>query len=392
MNNIIVDLIKSYLYEILEQDWKYFIEGYTHAKNNCAIYFKINKLNWDITTFDFYKKFILDFNEYQTRELTNEYNKNNALNLSWDRLNNIDNKYQKMFEKLYIEQNIDKIALKEIDITPEIDINNNISSSDNSQSNNLIYFINEINEIDSGHKITNFSYLFIKYAYEYLYTYILTNDSSLKKILIAQLFKVSKDLLLYSKDAFFNNQTGLINNNKKITEKEISLYYSDLLIIENCLKIFLLGYPEQDINNTLNHLKNKCIDNIDNSVKKINDNIIQELNNISFDNYPSFDDGKEVNNYAKYFDKLKIIYDNLGNAFTSEKIKEIFNQRFKILFNDLNQIIIEKGGIKNEIGYMQFINDIIFIKKIITNMDLIDYNSFNEILDKCIRDSIKITI
>ena len=41
---------------------------------------------------------------------------------------------------------------------------------------------------------------------------------------------------------------------------------------------------------------------------------------------------------------------------------------------------------------MQFISDIIFIKKIITIMDLVDYNSFNEILDKCIRDSINITI
>ena len=392
MNNIIIDLIKSYLFEILEQDWKYFIEGYTYAKNNCEIYFKINKLNWDKTTFDFYKKFILDFNESQTRELTNEYNKNNGLNLSWDILNNIDIKYQKMFDKLYFCQNIDKIALKELDINQKIDINNNIGLFDNSQKNNLIYFINEINEIDSGHKISNFSCLFINYAYEYLYTYILTNDSSLKKILIDQLYKVSKDLLLYSKDIFVNNANGSINNNKKITEKEISLFYSDLLIIENCLKNFLIIYPEQDINIILNQLKNKSIENIENSIKKINDNIIQELNNISFDNYPSFIDGKEINNYAKYFNKLKEIYDDLINAFTSEKIKEIFNQKFEILFNNLNKIIIAKGGIKNENGYMQFISDIIFIKKIITIMDLVDYNSFNETLDKCIRDSIKITI
>ena len=393
MNNIIVDLIKSYLYDILEQDWKFFIEGYTHAKNNCEIYFKINKLNWNITTFDFYKKFILDFNESQTRELMNEYNKNNGLNLSWDELNNIDIKYQTMFSKLCIEQNIDKIILKEIDISQKIDINNNKSNLDILQNNNnLIYFINEINEIDSGHKISNFSCLFIKYVYEYLYTYILTNDLSIKKILVEQLYKVSKDLLLYTKDIFINNPSGLINNNKKITEKEISLYYSDLLIIEKCLKNFLLIYPQQDIIDILNQLKNKCIVDIENTIKKINDNIIQELNNISFDNYPSFNDGKEINNYAKYFDKLKKIYDYLGNTFNSEKIKEIFNQRFEILFNDFNKIIKEKGGIKNESGYMQFISDIIFIKKIITIMDLVDYNSFNEILDKCIRDSINITI
>ena len=189
-----------------------------------------------------------------------------------------------------------------------------------------------------------------------------------------------------------NNPSGLINHSKKITENEISLYYSDLLIIENCLKNFLLIYPEQDIIDILNQLKNKCIENIENSIKRINDNIIQDLNNISFDNYPSFNDGKEINNYAKSFDKLKKIYDALGNAFTSEKIKEIFNHSFEILFNDFNKIIVEKGGIKNENGYMQFISDIIFIKKIITIMDLIDYNSFSEILNKCIRDCIKLTV
>ena len=387
MNKIIIDLIKSYLNEILYEDWKYFIEGYTQAKNNCEIYLKINKLNWDSITFDIYKKFVLNFKESQTRELMNEYNKNNGLNLSWEQLINIDNKYQKMFEKLYIDNNIDKIKLKQIDITAKKDTNNNLFSLYNSENNNFIYFINEINGNDCGHKISNFSCLFIKYVYEFLYIYILTNDLSLKKILVEQLYKVTKDLLLYTEDLIVNNPTGLINNIKKITEKEISLYYSVLLVIENCLKNFLLIYPDQDINEILYELKNNCIDNIEDSLQKINYIIIQEFNNISFDNYPCFKGNKDINDFAKYFHKFKKIYDDLGNAFTSKNITEIFNNRFEILFNDFNQLVISKGKIKKEDGFIQFKNDILFIKKIISIMDLVEYSGFNEILDKRLKES-----
>ena len=392
MNKIIIGLIKSYLNEISYEDWKYFIEGYIQAKNNCEIYFKINQLNWDKITFDYYKRFIIYFKESQTKELMNEYNKNNNINLSWNQLANINEKFQKMFEKLYIEKNIDKTTIKQIDINQKKERDNMLFPSFNFEKNNFIYFINEVNGNDCGHKVSNFSCLFIKYAYEFLYIYILTNDLSLKKILVEQLYKVTKDLLLYTEDLIVNNPTGLINNTKKITEKEISLYYSDLLVIENCLKNFLLIYPEQDINEILYELKNNCIDNIEDYLQKTNNLIIEEFNKISFDHYPySYVHGnKEINNYAKYFHKFKKIYDCLGNAFTSENIKDIFNNRFEIFFNNFLKIIISKGAIENDKRFNQFKNDIIFIKKIISLMDLVEYKKYNEILDKCIKEVKKV--
>ena len=392
MNKIIIGLIKSYLNEISYEDWKYFIEGYIQAKNNCEIYFKINQLNWDKITFDYYKRFIIYFKESQTKELMNEYNKNNNINLSWNQLANINEKFQKMFEKLYIEKNIDKTTIKQIDINQKKERDNMLFPSFNFEKNNFIYFINEVNGNDCGHKVSNFSCLFIKYAYEFLYIYILTNDLSLKKILVEQLYKVTKDLLLYTEDLIVNNPTGLINNTKKITEKEISLYYSDLLVIENCLKNFLLIYPEQDINEILYELKNNCIDNIEDYLQKTNNLIIEEFNKISFDHYPyAYVHGnKEINNYAKYFHKFKKIYDGLGNAFTSENIKDIFNNRFEIFFNNFLKIIISKGAIENDKRFNQFKNDIIFIKKIISLMDLVEYKKYNEILDKCIKEVKKV--
>jgi hypothetical protein len=290
-----------------------------------------------------------------------------------------------MFEKLYVETNIDKITLKQIEINQKINKseNDNILSLYNSDNNNFIYFINEINGNDCGHRISNFSCLYIKYVYKFLYVYIVTKDSSLKKMLVDWLYKVTKDLLLYSEDIIVNNPTGLINNIKKVTEKEISLYFSDLLVIENCLKNFLSIYPDQDISEILYELKNNCIDNIVDSLQKISEDIIQEFKNISLDSYP-IHNNKEINNYAKFFNKFKKIYDDLENAFTSENIKEIFNNRFQILFSEFDQIIKDKNGIRNKKGFSQFKKDILFIKKIISIMDIIDYNKYNSLLDNYI--------
>ena len=386
----VLDLIKSYLHGIIYEDWKYFIDGYIKAKNDSEIYFKLNKLNWDEITYELYKKFIISFNESATKELMNEYNKNNNLNLSWDQLSTIDNKYQKMFEKLYVETNIDKLTLKQIETNQKMNKseNDNIFSLYNSDNNNFIYFINEINGNDCGHRISNFSCLFIKYVYKYLYVYIVTKDSSLKKMLVDWLYKVTKDLLLYTEDIIVNNPTGLINNIKDVTEKEIALYYSDLLVIENCLKNFISKYPDQDISEILYELKNNCIDNIVDSLQKISGAIIQEFINISFDSYP-FHNNKEINNYAKSFHKYKKVYDDLGNTFTSSNIKEIFNDALEYLFNELSQIILEKGLINNEKSFNQFKNDIYFIKKVISLLDMVEIDKFNEILDKFVSNIYK---
>ena len=200
-------------------------------------------------------------------------------------------------------------------------------------------------------------------------------------MLVDWLYKVTKDLLLYTEDIIVNNPTGLINNIKKVTEKEISLYFSDLLVIENCLKNFLSIYPDQDISEILYELKNNCIDNIVDSLQKISEDIIQEFKNISLDSYP-IHNNKEINNYAKFFNKFKKVYDDLGNAFTSLNIKEMYNNALEYLLNNLNQIIMEKGLINNVKSYNQFKNDIYFIKKVISLLDMVEIDKFNEILDK----------
>lgn len=117
------------------------------------------------------------------------------------------------------------------------------------------------------------------------------------------------------------------------------------------------------------------------SLQKISEDIIQEFKNISLDSYP-IHNNKEINNYAKFFNKFKKVYDDLGNAFTSLNIKEMYNNALEYLLNNLNQIIMEKGLINNVKSYNQFKNDIYFIKKVISLLDMVEIDKFNEILDK----------
>ena len=60
----------------------------------------------------------------------------------------------------------------------------------------------------------------------------------------------------------------------------------------------------------------------------------------------------------------------------------MYNNALEYLFNDLNQIIMEKGLINNVKNYNQLKNDIYFIKKVISLLDMVKINEFNEILDK----------
>ena len=76
--------------------------------------------------------------------------------------------------------------------------------------------------------------------------------------------KLTNDILIFTKGIIINNETGKINNIKQITEKEITLYYSDLIIIQKCVKIFVDQSNNSNISKNLmdilNSLKKVCCD------------------------------------------------------------------------------------------------------------------------------------
>ena len=236
MDNLIKMLILAHLHEKnieFDNSWEIFLKEETKMKQLTNIYFRNSKLNWKNMVSNLYQNYILNFKDIKTKELTEEYKE-----LLWDQITNIQDEYQKMFEILNTKQDINKLIIdsEKIIFIPESKDNN--TDSDNKDKKMFLILENEKSENDKKHKISKFSYCYIKYMYEYLVVYTHSPDE-LKDSIINQIMKLSKDILAYSKGIIIDNESGKINNIKQITEKETALYYSDLIIIQKCLQNFL---------------------------------------------------------------------------------------------------------------------------------------------------------
>ena len=247
----------------------------------------------------------------------------------------------------------------------------------------------EKNENDKKHKISIFSYYYIRYLYEYLVVYTYSPDS-LKDIIINQIMKVTKDILSFSKEILIDNDTGKINNIKQITEKETALYYSDLLIIQKCLQNFIDAKNFGNANltamketiDTLNSLKNTCYDIIIQLTQEVSSSFISDFNSLNFNNYKTFSGAKEFNTYVKKLTTLKKLYDNVGNAFLTEDINKIFSQNFNNIFNQFKQSVENKGIIEEDSQLKQFRNELTYIKKVFKFFSIVDCSKYKEIIDE----------
>ena len=256
------------------------------------------------------------------------------------------------------------------------------------EKNEYLELTNEKNENDKKHKISKFSYAFIKYAYEYLVIYT-SSPNELKDEIINKIMKLTKDTLLYTKDIIINNESGTING-KQITEKETALYYSDLIIIQKCLKNFIeaknfgkvLLTSIKEAVDTINDLKNTCIVIIKQLTEEVNKSFISYFNSLDFKNYKTFSNTKDYNLYTRKFTTLKKLYDNSGNAFLADDITKIFNEVFNNMINKFRQCVIDKGIIEKDEQLKQFRNELSYIKKVFKFFKMIDSTKYIEIIDE----------
>ena len=248
---------------------------------------------------------------------------------------------------------------------------------------------NEKNENDKKHRISKFSYCYIKYMYEYLVVYTYSPDE-IKDSIINQIMKLTKDILTYSKEIIIDNEKGKINNVKQLTEKETALYCSDLVIIQKCLQSFIdaknfgnVILPNlKDTIDTLNSLKSTCYDVIIQLTKEISSSFISEFNTLNFNNYKTFPNAKEYNSYTKKLKIFKRIYDNLGNAFIADDINRLFTHIFTDMFNQFKKCVEEKGIIEDDTQLKQFRSELTYIKKVFKLFSLIDCTKYKEIIDE----------
>ena len=391
MDNFIKMLILALLHEKnIEYDnsWIVFLKEEKNLKEVSQIYFRNGKLNWSDMVSNLYQDYIHNFKEIKTKELTEKYQE-----LLWDQLTVIDDEYQKMFDVLNTKQNINKliIPIEQIIYINGDNKNNNISDNNNNKEDkkNMLILNEEKNENDKKHKISIFSYYYIRYLYEYLVVYTYSPDS-LKDIIINQIMKVTKDILSFSKEILIDNDTGKINNIKQITEKETALYYSDLLIIQKCLQNFIDAKNFGNANltamketiDTLNSLKNTCYDIIIQLTQEVSSSFISDFNSLNFNNYKTFSGAKEFNTYVKKLTTLKKLYDNVGNAFLTEDINKIFSQNFNNIFNQFKQSVENKGIIEEDSQLKQFRNELTYIKKVFKFFSIVDCSKYKEIIDE----------
>lgn len=80
----------------------------------------------------------------------------------------------------------------------------------------------------------------------------------------------------------------------------------------------------KEVVDLLNSLKNSCYDIINVLTTDVTSAFISEFNSLSFNNYKTFQ-GKEYNSYIKKITPLKKVYDNMGNAFLEEDIKNFYS-------------------------------------------------------------------
>ena len=388
MDEFVKALVLAYLHEKIfenENDWKIFLIEIKKTKIISDIYFQNSKLKWDDMTLNLYQDFLSSFNEVKTNELTGDYNE-----LLWDQITNINNSYQLMFDVLNTNQNINTLQIdidKMIVINTEKDKNDN-SNSSSEEKNEFLILKNENNENDKKHKITKFSYSYIKYLYEYLIVYVNIPQKNLKDNIINKIMKLTKDILIFTKDIIINNETGKINNIKQITEKETALYFSDLIIIQKCLKNFIEENKNanniKDVIETLNSLKTTCFDIITQLTNEVTTSFITEFNTLNFNNYKTFQSSKEYNSYIKKLTPLKRLYDNIGNAFMEDDVKKIFSQSFDNMFNQFKQSVINKGIIEKDDQLKQFRGEMNYIKKVFKLFNNIDCAKYKDIVDELI--------
>ena len=401
MDKYIMELINDFYKDILSVNhWKYFIYETKSIKNNIKPYFDCRNLNLFKLVINQYEIYLNNFKLQRKKELDDNINEK-SLDLTQEK--NIDLKFQKMFDILVSNKDILKLNFEEIGVYKSKKEENNTDEISN-ESRDFICIKDEKNNINMNHKVSRFSLEIINFLYDCLLVFVeLTEnltynieilkdkennfdneiDNGLRNDLIKYMYKEIKEKLLFSKDLTINNKTGKVNN-KEITDKETCLYYSDIIIIENNLNIFLTYYPEEELSSSLNELKMKCVDLIIQLINDTTNKIFEDFNSLNFTNYPIVNAGKGYNKYVNYFTVIKRIYDSMCNCFTKIQINEIIKDDLQNLFNKISQSIEKKGIIDNEEQLKQIRNEFNYIKKVFKLFHDIDTNNLKELIDDLI--------
>ena len=383
MDELVKALILAYLHEKvldIESSWFFFLKELNDIKLISNVYFQNSKLIWDEMITDIYQDYFTSYHDIKTKEFTEEFKQ-----YDWEQVNNINEQYQLMFDILNKNQNINKIIIEPNEI---ILLSNNNGNNNIEEKKDFLIIKKKNNENDKNHKISKISLDYIKFAYEYLVIYA-SSPNNLKDIIMNKIMKLTKDIL-ESSSSIIINSTGKIND-KQITEKETALYYSDLIIIQKCIKNFIdaknfgnMILNIKEVVDSLNSLKNTCFDVITELTQDVSTSFLNDFNTLNFSSYKTFESAKEYNSYIKKLTTIKKLYDNIGNSFLTQDINKIFSQLFDNMFNQFKHLVLNKGIIEKDEHLKQFRNELNYIKKVFKFFSIVDCAKYKEIIDDLI--------
>ena len=394
MDKFISIVILAYLHDVMfDHEWSEFLAGLKSAKKYCYMYLSngYTNLNFETVTNDVYQEYINYFDTTETKKLKEKISK-----LNLEQITNIEPKYQQMFEVLYTSRSIESLTSEQIDINKIYQNKNGNENKDNKENNEFIIIThnnndeeNEENEeknikteenIITKHKTSELSLLYIKYLYQILNIFVSTSNDDLKDNVVNNLFKNTKDILIETNNTIINN-----NTNNPSAYKKISLYCSDLTVMENSLCSILDLYENEELQLLFNDIHQSCIDIITHSIGITISTIISNFNSIDFGKYPILGEN-EYNNFALNFGKIYSFYKDIINCVLDEDLNKIFENVFDNLFEEINKSINNKGKIKKEEEMKQCKKDFEFIKNNLDNFKGIDIEKYINIIDKIIND------
>ena len=393
MDKYIMELINDYYKDILSVNhWKYFIYETRSIKNSIEAYIKCLNLNLFKLIINHYEIFLTNFNKEKKKELDSNINEKT---LDLTQYKDIENKYQKILDIFCSKKDLLEYTFEEIDI-----YKNKNDEINNKEKSDFLSIKKDGSDNIINKKISLFSLEIFNFIYDYFLVLIELSENintnngdnksnnegdndNLRKDLISNMYKEIKDKLEYSKEITINNKSGIVNN-KQITDKETSIYYSDITLIEIILNKFIIKYPSEEISSLLSEIKTKCVDLIIQLTNDTSNKIFEDFNALDFSNYPIVNGGKGYNKYVNYFTILKRIYDNMCNCFSKEQMNEIIKDELKNLFNKISQDINKKGIIENEEQLKQIRNEFNYIKKVLKLFHDIDTNDLKDIIDEFI--------
>ena len=335
------------------------------------------------------KFFIDNWLKYHLSKLDSEIYK------SWESLKDIPPRYQNILN-VFLNFDINNNCLKDEfiitkfpseqiklikDAEDEEDENTNNNSLSDTKENLL--FIKDGEKPEIKIKITQTSLEIIKFSFELLKMFSIFHKVCYGFIL-ESFRKLIYDNLEFQIDQIYGGKCGF-----SVSQQEISMTYGIFVLIQYIYEHiknseFFVTVAEnsdqnvfdkyldlsKNINDCCNLSKSKIEDFIDNHC--INETL-NKLKEIKLPYYNVISGDVPVNEYALYYvSSLKDIYDSMINCFEDTFMKEMIQKSLDDFFEQFEKYILHGKKIEDENCLKQFKRDMIFLKKNLVFINIID--------------------